>query len=173
MSDSHRRWRHSRPIDRLSSDGTRRERHRSRGKSQVESLDERFASSNLRPCRLASGATWQSSGQVSHLQNTSIESQFVKYSRQLYEHLHEQGHDIGFAQRGSLWVAQTSDRFHILKRQFATTKASGIPCEILDVDQLKTKVPIIDPHNILGKNRTMNVFLDFRLQREVCGFRMT
>jgi hypothetical protein len=44
---------------------------------------------------LASGATWQSSGQVTHLQNTLIETQFTKYSRQLYERLHKEGHDIG------------------------------------------------------------------------------
>jgi hypothetical protein len=45
--------------------------------------------------RLASGATWQSSGQVSHLQNTFIETHFAKYSKQLYERLHKEGHDIG------------------------------------------------------------------------------
>jgi hypothetical protein len=45
--------------------------------------------------RLASGATWQSSGQVLHIQNSVIETHFVKYSRQLYEKLHNKGHDIG------------------------------------------------------------------------------
>jgi hypothetical protein len=45
--------------------------------------------------RLVSGATWQSSGHVSHLQNTLIETHFAKYSRVLYEQLHRQGHDIG------------------------------------------------------------------------------
>jgi hypothetical protein len=45
--------------------------------------------------RLASGATWQSSGQVSHIQNTFIETHFTQYSRQLYERLHKEGHDIG------------------------------------------------------------------------------
>ena len=47
------------------------------------------------PRRLASGATWQSSGQVSHLQNTLIETHFAKYSKELYERLHKEGHDIG------------------------------------------------------------------------------
>jgi len=45
--------------------------------------------------RLASGATWQSSGQGLHIQNTLIETHFAKYSRQLYEKLHKEGHDIG------------------------------------------------------------------------------
>ena len=45
--------------------------------------------------RLASGATWQSSGQGMHIQNTLIQTQFIKYSRQLYEKLQNDGHDIG------------------------------------------------------------------------------
>jgi hypothetical protein len=45
--------------------------------------------------RSASGATWQSSGQGIHIQNTLIETHLTKYSRQLYEKLHKEGHDIG------------------------------------------------------------------------------
>lgn len=45
--------------------------------------------------RLASGATWQSGGQGLHIQNTLIQTHFTKYSRALYEKLHNQGHDIG------------------------------------------------------------------------------
>ena len=55
---------------------------------------------------------------------------------------------LGFSEKGSLWVAQTSDRLHTLKRQYATTKALGINCEILNVEKLVEKVPIIDPHEI-------------------------
>ena len=139
--------------------------------------------------RLASGTTWQSSGQVLHIQNSVIETHFVKYSRQLYEKLHKEGHDIGnsisplqflheshrfhleketpdhqrtvllectfffssqsgFVEKGSLWVAQTSDRLHTLKRQYAIIKALGVNCEILNVENFKEKVPIIDPHEI-------------------------
>ena len=32
---------------------------------------------------------------VSHLKNTVIKINFTKYSRQLYERLHKEGHDIG------------------------------------------------------------------------------
>jgi L-2-hydroxyglutarate oxidase LhgO len=83
----------------------------------------------------------------------------------LYERLHKEGHDIskisklkffsilafcflGFSEKGSLWVAQTSDRLHTLKRQYSIIKALGINCEILSVEKLKEKVPIIDPHEI-------------------------
>jgi hypothetical protein len=45
--------------------------------------------------RLASGATWQSSGQGVHIQNALIQTHFAKYSRQLYEKLQNDGHDIG------------------------------------------------------------------------------
>ncbi|CAF1452475.1 unnamed protein product [Adineta steineri] len=95
-----------------------------------------------------SGSTWQSSGQVSHLQKTLVETHFTKYSRELYERLHKEGHDIGFIEKGSLWVAQTSDRRHTLKRQYSTTKALGIDREILTHEQLREKVPITDSHEI-------------------------
>lgn len=117
--------------------------------------------------RLASGATWQSSGQVLHMQNSYIETHFVKYSRQLYEKLHKQGHDIGnerieekkgsivpiffpsgFTEKGSLWVAHTSDRLHTLKRQYATIKAAGIDCDIWNVEKFRDKVPLLDPQDI-------------------------
>jgi L-2-hydroxyglutarate oxidase LhgO len=60
---------------------------------------------------------------------------------------------IGFIEKGSLWVAQTSDRLHTLKRQYAIIKPLGIHCEIFNVDKIKEKVPIIDPHDIWVKNK--------------------
>ncbi len=60
---------------------------------------------------------------------------------------------LGFIEKGSLWVAQTSDRLHTLKRQYSITKALGINCEILTVEELKEKVPIIDPHEIWVENK--------------------
>ncbi|UJR10013.1 hypothetical protein I4U23_014236 [Adineta vaga] len=104
----------------------------------------------LEKAKLASGSTWQSSGQVSHLRNTVVETHFIKYSRQLYERLYKEGYDIGFNEKGSLWVAQTSDRLHTLKRQYSVTKALGVNCEILNREKLQAKVPIIDPHEIWG-----------------------
>ena len=89
--------------------------------------------------RLASGATWQSSGRgLLMCKIPLIETHFTKYSRQLYdERLHKEGHDIGssiagmnnvdvpmirifclcigFNETGSLWVAQTSDRLTYAK----------------------------------------------------------
>ena len=32
---------------------------------------------------------------------------------------------LGFSEKGSLWVAQTSDRLHTLKRQYSIIKALG------------------------------------------------
>jgi hypothetical protein len=53
--------------------------------------------------RLASGATWQSSGQGMHIQDTLIQTHFTKYSRELYERLLNEGHDIGkFSQQGDI-----------------------------------------------------------------------
>ncbi|CAF1008069.1 unnamed protein product [Adineta steineri] len=100
--------------------------------------------------KLASGATWQSSGQGLHLQDTLIQTHLTKYSRQLYEKLHKEGHNIGFIEKGSVWVAQTSDRLHTLKRQYAIIKSLGINCDILNVEKIKEKIPIIDPHEIWG-----------------------
>ncbi|CAF1417016.1 unnamed protein product, partial [Adineta steineri] len=65
----------------------------------------------------------------------------------------------GFIEKGSLWVAQTSDRLHTLKRQYSTTKALGIDREILTHEQLREKVPIIDPHEIWGDLWLPNDFM--------------
>ncbi|CAF0873182.1 unnamed protein product, partial [Didymodactylos carnosus] len=83
-------------------------------------------------------------------QGTVIETIFAKYSRQLYEQLHNSGHDVGFTEKGSLWLAQTSDRLHTLKRQLAEAKALNIDCETLNTERLLEKAPMIDPHEIWG-----------------------
>ena len=77
------------------------------------------------------------------MQNTLIQTHLTKYSKQLYEKLERDGHDIGidmfitikslssvcsflgYAEKGSVWVAQTSDRLHTLKRPYATIKPLG------------------------------------------------
>lgn len=150
-----------------------------------------FLSNFYSTARLASGTTWQSSGQVLHMQNSVIETHFVKYSRQLYEKLHKEGHDIGnsilrlagvfylfslstgFSEKGSLWVAKTSDRLHTLKRQYAIIKALGINCEILNVENFKEKIPIIDPHEIWVCRLIVCLAHPFCfLCRVVCGYTM-
>ncbi|CAF4164416.1 unnamed protein product [Rotaria sp. Silwood2] len=109
--------------------------------------------------KLASGATWQSAGQGIHVQNTLIQTHFTRYSRELYEKLNNQGHDIGFVENGSLWIAQTADRLHTLKRQYATIKALGIDCEILNVEKVKENLPIIYPHEVWGGLLVKNDFM--------------
>lgn len=59
----------------------------------------------------------------------------------------------GFTEKGSLWVAQTSDRLHTLKRQYAIINAIGINCQILNVEKFKEKVPLIDPHEVWVSRR--------------------
>ncbi len=58
---------------------------------------------------------------------------------------------IGFIEKGSLWVAQTSDRLHTLKRQYAIINALGINSEIFNVEKIKAKIPMIDPYEIWVK----------------------
>lgn len=60
---------------------------------------------------------------------------------------------IGYSERGSIWVAQTSDRLHTLKRQYAAIKSLGVDCEILNVEKIKEKVPIIHAHKVWVNNR--------------------
>ncbi|CAF4483286.1 unnamed protein product [Rotaria socialis] len=104
----------------------------------------------IEKAKLASGATWQSSGRVSLLHNTVIETHFAKYSRQLYEKLHKEGHDIGFHEIGSIWIAQTPDRLHTLQRQYSAMRALGIGCEILKTEKVVEKIPIINQQEIWG-----------------------
>jgi L-2-hydroxyglutarate oxidase LhgO len=55
---------------------------------------------------------------------------------------------VGFIEKGSVWVAQTSDRLHTLKRQYAIIKSLGINCDILSLDKIKEKIPMMDPKEI-------------------------
>ncbi|CAF2038902.1 unnamed protein product, partial [Rotaria magnacalcarata] len=104
----------------------------------------------LEKAKLASGSTWQSAGQGMHIQNTLIQTYFTKYSRELYKKLHDQGHDVGFSEKGGLWIAQTADRLHTLKRQYAIIKALDIDCELLNIDKIKERLPFINSHEIWG-----------------------
>ncbi|CAF1417034.1 unnamed protein product [Adineta steineri] len=64
---------------------------------------------------------------------------FTKYPRELYERLHKEGHNIGFIEKRSLWIAQTFDRLHTLKRQYSTTKPLRIDCEMFKSYKIKRK----------------------------------
>lgn len=55
---------------------------------------------------------------------------------------------LGFREIGSLWVAQTPDRLHTLKRQYTALKALGIKCEMLSTEKVVEKVSIIDEKDI-------------------------
>ncbi|CAF1428481.1 unnamed protein product [Adineta steineri] len=52
---------------------------------------------------------------------------------------------LNIIEKGSLRIAQTSGRLHTFKRQYYTTTALGIDCEILSHEKLREKVPIVDP----------------------------
>jgi hypothetical protein len=52
-------------------------------------------------------------------------------------------------------MAQTSDRLHTLKRQYAIIKALGINCDILNVDKFREKMPVIDPTEIWVSERCL------------------
>ena len=79
---------------------------------------------------------------------------------------------IGFTKKGSLWIAQTSDRLHTLKRQYAIIKSLGIQCEIFSIDKIKEKLSIIDPHEIWVKIK-QEFLVEARLcVRVVSGWKM-
>jgi hypothetical protein len=51
------------------------------------------------------------------------------------------------------------DRLHILQRQYSIIKALGVDCAILNVEKLKEKLPIIDPHEVW----VLNKFIKYNL----------
>jgi hypothetical protein len=81
---------------------------------------------------------------------------------------------VGFNEKGSLWVAQTSDRLHTLKRQYSIIKALEIDSEILSVEKLKEKVPIIDPYEVWVWTKSIKyiIYLMKCMSRVVFGYQM-
>ncbi|XP_059488036.1 pyruvate dehydrogenase phosphatase regulatory subunit, mitochondrial [Neocloeon triangulifer] len=100
--------------------------------------------------RLGGGSTWHSTGLVSTLRNTYTETRLAKDSVALYNELDAVSLKTGWRQCGSLSIARTKDRMTMFRRIKARAQAWKIPCEIISVNEVASKCPIILTSDVLG-----------------------
>lgn len=92
-----------------------------------------------------------SSGLVGCFKHSAQQTALARYSINLLHELTEQGHDIGWHQRGSLKLARTHDRmteYHRLKSISASW--GGVDCKIMSVNECKDLCPLIEESDIKG-----------------------
>jgi len=101
--------------------------------------------------QLTSGTTWHAAGLVSQLGPSAAITKIRKYSLDLYKKLEK---EIDFASglklNGALSIATTKGRWQELLRQATTAQLFDVNVEVLNVEQIKKKYPIINEKDILG-----------------------
>lgn len=74
----------------------------------------------------------------------------IKASIDVYQEVESKGYDIGFQRCGSINLAQTENRMIAIKRRMAYNQPTGLHCELLSVDELQQKHPLINTERLLG-----------------------
>ena len=101
--------------------------------------------------QLTSGTTWHAAGLVSQLGPSAGITKIRKYSLDLYKKLEKEvDFSPGLKLNGALSIATTSGRWEELKRQATTAQLYDVNVEVLNLDQIKKKYPIINNDGVLG-----------------------
>ncbi len=101
--------------------------------------------------QLTSGTTWHAAGLVSQLGPSAAITKIRKYTTDLYKELEKKtGFSAGLKLNGALSIATTQGRWQELQRQATTAQLFDVNVELLNIQQIKEKYPIINEKNILG-----------------------
>jgi len=100
---------------------------------------------------LTSGTTWHAAGLVGRLRATHNMTRLAAYTADLYDRLeNEMGHPTGFRPVGSVSLADNPGRMEELVRGAGMARSFGVEVEVVDVDQLVERWPLMDPTGVLG-----------------------
>ncbi len=101
--------------------------------------------------QLTSGTTWHAAGLVSQLGPSAAITKIRKYTTDLYKELEKKtGFSAGLKLNGALSIATTKGRWQELQRQATTAQLFDVDVEVLNVQQVKEKYPIINEQGVLG-----------------------
>ncbi|MEL7184974.1 MAG: FAD-dependent oxidoreductase [Pseudomonadota bacterium] len=101
--------------------------------------------------QLTSGTTWHAAGLVGQLRNSINMTKLAKYTSELYRGLEEEtGQATGYRQCGSISVATNGERFEELKRSASMAKVFDLEVNVIDVDDIVARYPIINSDDLLG-----------------------
>ncbi|KAK6174464.1 hypothetical protein SNE40_017735 [Patella caerulea] len=99
---------------------------------------------------LTCGTTWHSAGMIGQLRADTIEMEMVRYSRNLYKRLEEEGHGLGWKECGSVNVARTHDRMIDFRRKHALASATGLEVHMLTPHEIKQMCPLLKSDDLEG-----------------------
>jgi len=101
--------------------------------------------------QLTSGTTWHAAGLVGQLRNSINMTKLAKYTSELYRGLEEEtGQATGYRQCGSISVATNEERFEELKRGASMAKVFDLEVNVVDVDELVERYPLVNSSDLLG-----------------------
>ncbi|MBT6039327.1 MAG: FAD-dependent oxidoreductase [Halieaceae bacterium] len=100
---------------------------------------------------LTSGTTWHAAGLVGQLRSSINMTKLARYTSELYRELEaETGQATGYRQSGSISVASTEERMEELKRSASMAKVFGLEVNVLGVDEIGEKYPLIETQDLYG-----------------------
>jgi len=101
--------------------------------------------------QLTSGTTWHAAGLVGQLRTSINMTKLARYTSELYRGLEaETGQATGYRQCGSISIASTAERFEELKRSASMAKVFGLEVNVLSVDGIGERYPLIETGDLYG-----------------------
>ena len=100
---------------------------------------------------LGGGTTWHSSGLISLMKPSFVETKLTKISKDLYLELqNEHGYYTGWKEVGSLYLAQTEDRMQYYRRLKSESISREVECELVTPNDCKQLCSAMEVSDLKG-----------------------
>ncbi len=101
--------------------------------------------------QLTSGTTWHAAGLVGQMRPNRTMTQMSRYGIELYSRLEaETGLATGWKQCGSVNVARTPERWHVLKKQASLARSFGVEVQLITPREAGEKFPVMRIDDLQG-----------------------
>lgn len=100
---------------------------------------------------LTCGTTWHAAGLVPQLRTSYVMTQLCRYAAELYDSLGDLvGQPTGFKRNGTVYLANTEERFTELKRVASLGKCFDVEVEVRTPAQLRELWPLLNIDDLAG-----------------------
>ncbi|WP_024585872.1 FAD-dependent oxidoreductase [Aliihoeflea sp. 2WW] len=100
---------------------------------------------------LTSGSTWHAAGNVPTFSSSWSVMNMQRYSAQLYRGLADEvGYPMNYHVTGSVRLAHTKERMQEFARVKSMGRHQGMEIDILGLDELKSRYPFLETHDLKG-----------------------
>ena len=101
--------------------------------------------------RLTSGTTWHAAGLITQARPTYGTREIVRRSLRVFKSLPEEtGYATGFAQTGTLHLADSADRLEELRRQASAARSNGIRADVISPERAVELFPPLYAGDLAG-----------------------